>query len=439
MVSHYRGSMMEDRMKKKPVILLLLNCISLILCACGGTSTGLTNAVNETSVVESPVSDADKSAGQSKELVNHADKKYPYCNSRNLYVQDQFNMDTMKQYTLDGKLAQTFLIPDDLEMLYVNDEEMIVQRWKEDEPSVLYSIPIIQTEGGDVLEVDNIEEITKSGDEKNGEEFVDAGDLYADKNYLVYISAYHSFYVYDRINKEFIKCKNDPKVNHGFSNGCTSILDDSDDEYVVFNTEPIRRKGEDVSYGFCVYHMGDDRITMIDEKCETAAPYLFWDEEQKVIYAYEDEYNDEIEADDVWMYDCQTKKKEILISAEEIRDFLDKYPYSDGNAAKGYISEMYLDGNILYLGVYESDDPLVLRYDLSKKGTLRMESGLNDCLKQMEGEGDVYGINVYEGKCLIEFMEGRYACFDMETEQYKMITNEEIEKFYFQCIGWWDE
>lgn len=71
----------------------------------------MTNAVNETSVVESPVSD----------------------------------VDTMNQYTLDGKLAQTFLIPDDLEMLYINDEEIIVQKWKEDEPSVIYSIPIIQT------------------------------------------------------------------------------------------------------------------------------------------------------------------------------------------------------------------------------------------------------------------------------------------------------
>lgn len=432
MVSYYRGGIARrlqrekslrkgDRMKmkKKRMILLLTCCISLVLlCACGGTS-------------ELSTSSADVTVAR-KELVKDADQKYPGCNSRNLYVEDEKGMGEVRQYTLDGNLVRTFTISDDLEILYVNDAEIIVQKWKEDEPAILYSIPIVQTEGGDILDVENMEEITKAGEE-DCEEFAEEGNLYADKNYLVYISAYHELFVYDRNGKRFIKIKNDPKANHGFTNSCNSILDDSDGEYVVFNTEPVRGSGEDAECGFSLYHLGDDHITTIDEKCVTAAPYLFWDEKQAVLYTYEDEYNSKIEADDVWMYDCQTGKKEILISAEEIRDFLNQ----EGNQAKGYISEMYMDGTNLYLGITGSDEPLFLRYDLSGKGKLCMESRLNEYLKEIEDS--IYLTAFAEGRCLIEQESGEYSCFTMDTGQYKKVTNNDEERFYFQCLGWWEE
>lgn len=421
-------------MNRKRMVFVLINCISLILCGCGGTST----------VSQNVTAEKEQSA-----FVSDADRKYPYCNSRNLYVQNSQDTNTIVQYDLNGKKRQTFSLQEDLTMLYVNDEEIIVQKWKEDEPSVLYSVPIIQTESGDVLDVENIAEITKVGEEGD-EEYVhtDEGYLYADKNYVVYISAYHVFYVYDRANKKFIKLKNDPELraNHGFTNECSSILDNSDGEYVVFNTKPFRMNGKNV-YGFSVYRLGDDSVTLIDEKCYTAAPYLFWDEEQKVIYSYTDEQKGETGADDVWIYDCKTKEKEILISAEQIRDFLAEHPDSSGNSVEGSISEMYLDGNCLYLGNFKSDEPFVLKYDLSGKETLKMESGLNDCLKQLQRDGDIDAVAMLEGKCLMIVDEDgdegdsdvRYACFDMETGQYKMVTNEDEEKFYFQCIGWWWE
>lgn len=419
-------------MKRKRMIIAGILCgLLVLLCGCGGVSTGEYHHGTEATV--------ETKALETKALVTDADKKYVNCNNKNLYVQAADGTGRIRQYTLDGYETQTFMLPDDLSMLYVNDEEMIVQEWKEDEPSVLYSIPITQSESGDVLDVENIVEITKTGAEEDGEVSVhNDGDLYADQNYLVYISDCHELYVYDRINKKFIELQNAPKANYEFSNVYTSILACSDGEYVVFNTKPFQGDGEDVSYGFSVYHLGDDHITIIDEKCETTAPRLFWDEKQAVIYAYGSEYNEETEGDDVWIYDCQTRQKKILISSEEIRGFLDQYPYEDGGFAKGIISEMYVDGSILYMGIYGSGDTLFLRYDLDDGGKLSMESELNGFLKKINDSDFVYRIAFTEGKCLIEWDDSdRYSCFDLKTGQNKpVITSEDMESFYCRCLGW---
>ena len=396
-----------------------------------------------------------------KELVHHPDyqiekaikkanAKYSYANDRNLYT--QIEGEGIEQRTLDGKYIRT-IHPGkngegNLVLMYVNNEEMILQDYsgpskKESEVGYIYSVPFEQIDGVDYPNVSKKKLIFSLEDMGNGA-YAFYGGLYANSRYVVYMLNFHEFSVYDRKKKTHIKIKNLPQTSHGFANGQSGIQNAVSDNYAVFNTKPVSESDEGSEYAFSIYKMGDNKSTIIDSKCNTAADYTL-DSDKRVIY----ERLGEKEKTEYCSYDIKSGKKEVLFTSDDMDKLNKKMKKKLGKKGEGayYIFSMYGeklyvgDGDFVYTYDFAGDKKLVCDEKMSKAVTA-FSRGTNKKHKYwLEAKGVVEGKYLFTRDEYISEGDGidddekvvgySYFYYDMEKETWREVTKKDAEYLYF--------
>lgn len=182
-----------------------------------------------------------------KELIRHkkydtdkaitgGNNKYTCCNDRAMYISRGAGM--IEERGLDGTYIRT-IHTRGATLLFVNNEELILQYQCNTsvERYELYSVPIGHLDGNDYPDVNKkrkLAELSRGGETIWGDSF------YADSDFLVFISNYHSFSVFDRKKDDYIKLQNDPPANHYFDNITMSA--NHMGNCFVFNTKPFGKK-----------------------------------------------------------------------------------------------------------------------------------------------------------------------------------------------------
>ena len=398
--------------------------VTVLLCSgCGDASTTVSSSVSGSSVSGSLTGDWSEGGRQYK--------KYPYCNDDNVYVDTGAGV---QQWRLDGTYVAAPLKRG--ELLFVNNEELLYSKYRSgnngDQICEIWSVPIKKTKGDDQLLTDQEKRILTVAD---GEYEDDVAKLYADGKYVVYMTNGHEFCVYDRTEGKFIPIKNDPAANHGFTNGAVSALTNVSSRYAVFNTKPLKSH-YDPPYGFSLYKLGDDKVKRIDDQCYTAAPYLLDPEREQVYYQRLDD-------ETIWGYDCNTGKKEEVLSEKKLRRCCEEQGIEWKEIS---IDEFYLDEGFLYLTDYDNNNVFRCRPD--GKSEVVYEREVSEKLRQITRDSgalkEVSEIRfmIMEHKVLYyvsyeDDEKTKYYCVDMDTHEIKEVTEKDPEKVLFACIGWW--
>lgn len=366
-----------------------------------------------------------------KELVRHRDYKlstpiadanmrYTCCNDHNLYINQA---GVLIERQLDGTYVRTIRMRGG-RRLYANNEELIVAYPNEEQTDVLYSVPIRQLDGNDYPDFNKKEELVRIG-ERYYTTIWD-GELYADRNYLVFMTNDHEFKVFDRKKKAYVTLANDPQANHYF-NG--SVFDSLCGKCFVFNTKPFGKN--DDQYGFSYYRMGDKKVTRIDPQCYTAADYVCDSARSQIIYERADDIGKKEWEIEIWRYDMKSGGKERLFSGSEWERVLKK----KGVSKFGFVSQWYVYQDRLYIV-----GSTVLSLDLKDCQEVRLEKEMTEQMKEGKRE-NVSSLGIVEGKLLIGKVEvdedgediagtERYFCYDMETKEGKELTDRDPEYLY---------
>ena len=367
-----------------------------------------------------------------KELVRHKDYKlstpiadanmrYTCCNDHNLYINQS---EVLVERQLDGTYVRTIRMRGG-RLLYANNEELIVAYPNQKQTDVLYSVPLRQLDGNDYPDFNKKEKLLKISKWKDTN--IWDGDLYADQQYLVYITNDHEFRVFDRKKKAFVALANLPQSNHYF-NG--SVFDSLCGDCFVFNTKPFGKN--DDQYGFSYYRMGDKKVTRIDPQCYTAAEYVCDSERNQILYERADDIGKKDWTNEIWRYDIESGGKKRLFSENEWKKALEKNGIGKGENDYGqwymYQDRLYIVGSI------------VLSLDLKDCQEVRLEKEMTEQMKEGKQEY-VSSLGIVEGKFLTEKVEmdeddeeiegtERYFCYDMETKEGKELTDRDPEYLY---------
>ncbi len=406
----------------------------------GGRSRGLryslkdSGGLREDDAVFATEREAD--AGQKIQPIKDGDSKYSYCNDYMIYIETE---NGIEQRGLDGAYIRTIALKEGT-LLYVNNEELIIQRYPGSyATAVLYTIPISREGDGEMPQVWKMEKITKVGADDE-DLYAFNGCLYADERYLAYITCNHEFTVYDRSDKKFIKIKNAPETGHSIGG---SMLDNKCGDCIIFKTKPVKEGKKRNVYGFSIYRLGEDRVEIIDENCYTAAPVLYYREGNKIFYGVQQSY-------DIWVYDAETGKKRVFIRGNDIKKAYkeNKINFS-GEDGTYFGGSIFTYGGRLYLMAEEAvfscspeDNSPVLQYEEKMTETLK-ENGVADY--------DI--ITIAEGKCLARYYEEGegdaeeedweeeedepelYGYYDMESGVFHQITEDDPEMLYFKLTA----
>lgn len=367
-----------------------------------------------------------------KELVRHRDYKlstpiadanmrYTCCNDHNLYINQS---GVLIERQLDGTYVRTIRMRGG-RLLYANNEELIVAYPNQKQTDVLYSVPLRQLDGNDYPDFNKKEKLLKISKWKDTT--IWDGELYADQQYLVYITNDHEFQVFDRQKKAFVALANVPQSNHYFND---SVFDSLCGDCFVFNTKPFGKN--DDQYGFSYYRMGDKKVTRIDPQCYTAAEYVCDSERNQILYERADDIKKKDWENEIWRYDMKTGEKERLFSENEWKEALEKNGI--GKDENGY-GQWYMYQDRLYIV-----GSTVLSLDLKDCQEVRLEKEMTEQMKEGKREY-VSPLGFVEGKFLTmkvemdeddEEIEGteRYFCYDMETKEGKELTDRDPEYLY---------
>ncbi len=361
-------------------------------------------------------------------------ERYDVCNDRNLYVEgERKGKTTIEQRMLTGELVETYPLDDaSLSMVYVNNDEILLENWRDSEKMKLYSIPIHHGAHRDTLLPEKMRTVLTYcyKDERS----FGLGNLYADKDYVVLISTDHDFQVYDRQRNKFIKIENETSASVGFFNDTLFTSGARVGKCFVYVTKP----DADEKYGLHIYQLGQNTVKNVDDRCVMAAAGTTWPSGGKVLYDAPERRDTEgwmMESDDdnpwhIYAYDVNTGEREVFLSHREIEEFCEK-----AGLEGFWPDELQVDGDRLYIISYDTDRNCVLRCNLEGKPELHYER------KVSEGVKHDRLLAFLEGKCVFEADDYddekgvEYILMDPDSGVKKRIGKNDREQIYLWLLG----
>ncbi|MDE6567075.1 MAG: hypothetical protein K2K70_05010 [Lachnospiraceae bacterium] len=446
-------------MKKAIVKTLLCGTVIISLTGCGVQNT----------VEDSTAKGQSKTETLSKEISLTESKPakvipsiYPPCECTEncFYTEDGMYI---VQCDLDGKELQKFEMPrvseknkdEEIEDLYVTDEEILYTVYCEDDKSGEYgfyqqlcSVPIQQDENGEQLLVEQTEKLLQADD--------GMWVMYADKEVIAYSPGVDDtvpYYEYDRVNKKQIPIsKGDKDEYYTLPLGKYGSWGGDCYETVLLARYGKNETSEDTDdHGIYAHKVGSQEIQKVathyidrySDGLHAAAV------EGKVYYTcIHDSYTDKYEntdkySYDIWCYDSATGKNSVLISEKEIKKIEPEFTY---------INKLFADGNSLYAyGIAETKKEacfvICISQDADGKVKVKPEKELNQILNSV---GDEYGYayikGIIGGRCYYEVeeeddghdVEKRYV-FNLLSKESKEVKKSDPEYYFWKYEDEMDE
>lgn len=412
-------------------------CVGVI--ACGGEVVGRngksTEVVSGASVSGSGISPKkDKSAESMNDTERLISAIYPHTNSRFLYREKKGRIE---QLDLEGKVIQSFSVPGldtrdtcdqneaGFEIEWVSDSEILynLYRERESEDSVpeLWCVPLKDTKEGEILDMAGAEKLFEDSD-------YDICVEYADSQCILYSTLEPSYCKeYDRRKKKKVPLDSSRAKARWWprsgNNGDVS-------KFIVHSLEKSK---EEYPEGVYVHEAGSGKVEKINE-CYGSKWTQFHGtvSDNRLLYTellQEPKVLGRVSYD-IWCYDGETGKNQILIPEKKWREF----------AGDMEFQELWADGDRLYIEVFEEKDgdkSTVFSCSLSDGKGLRWEEELNRYLHSYD---DVYIIGIKAGRCFYEagdfdkdgvaVMEDRY-CYRFSSGENKKIEKNDAENWFW--------
>lgn len=340
-------------------------------------------------------------------------ESYPLCNDRNLYVWKDDK--GIEQRTLSGKLIKTYPFSGECDICYVNNEEVFIIRYMEDEQeNELWLVPISKTDSGaEELEMDKAEKIFT--------ENILADYFFANQNVISYCDSDFIYKEYDRKKKKMIPIDNKDKTK----NYCSLALQNFAE---TLSSDTILLHDEEEQYIYA-HKIASGTVTKLE-----AAPTE--DDSEGVLslsacignYMFYAEQSTGYTPSDIRLYRCDTGKKTTFLTTEDIEQAAEEAGLS---ASYEGISSLYTDGNTLYINLYVGDDgdTALLHCKITEKPKLICNKKMNS----YEEEQEIIG--VVENKLLLSYSvdkdETIYGIYDMAEQRYTETEKEDEKGYYF--------
>lgn len=379
-----------------------------VLC-CDVASRDLTVAKGIKCLVEHTESKLD-------EPLHNADANYGNANDHNIFISSSMPDGSigLREYTLQGEFVRnvyTHYCGKVWNLLYVNNDEMFFGVGIEEQD--IYSVPLRRMEGNDfpvMSEAKRVCKISGYGD------FIAQGNFYADADYLVYVTNCHEAIVYDRHEGKRVKINNMPQINFYFATDAQKVARNMVGDCFVYCTKPYGKN--EYKYAFSYWRLGDDKLTIMDKRCHTAASRVCDSARNQVIYQL---------GDGIWCYDIKNDKRRKLLDEKDIDAFYKK------NRKKAFCLDLFVDRDLLYL--VDTVSGSCGSFDLEKGGEIRYEEKFAEMLKE-DGEYHVDEIWQAEGKFLITMtaedeLPSRYRYYDPQTAVGRELSPNDKEMLYF--------
>ncbi|MDE6568250.1 MAG: hypothetical protein K2K70_11035, partial [Lachnospiraceae bacterium] len=357
------------------------------------------------------------------EPIENGNSKYYNVNDHNIF--EPIGEHGIVERTLDGAYVRTIHLPYDF--VYANNQELIYEFTPDPcGDSILYSIPLTYLDGNDYPEINRREILLSDID--------GVGSFYADEKYLVYITSNHDFTVYDRQAQKFIDISGLPQERHS-----GNIPDQISGKNVFFNSKSENRKTD--TFGFSLYHFGDNKVTRIDPRCYTSAP-AYWCEDGKTI-VYESHSDDGNEVLEICSYNINTGDRTVLFTEKDLQAAFKQV--TKNQDIETYFECFFASDKIFYLEeASKGNECWVFSYDLAGEGKLEYESNLSTFINA-DRNLELGSVDVAEGKLFIkkcQFDEDEYVIessvkyyyYDLSTGKHGEFGENDKEGLYLSLV-----
>lgn len=447
-------------MKKIAAIVLILYMMAG-LCGCGGMQTGKNAVMSSDSVSGGSISGSAVSTTETK--------MYPenyFCTDRDIYYTSR-NYDKIIRRPLDGSEVQKVCVKD-ATLLSVTKDWVYYSRDDKDE---IWRMSIQHESGGDFLQEDSAERLGRCG----------LADL-----------SYEDYYVVFNDRGVLSACDVPAKLEfYDFGSGKKSacmkeLLSDKNvggveivgtwDQYAIVTLELY---DDDNAYGSFYqsyrYDIENDEYELISE---TGFRNVFVATESTLIsdnwydipgvLSDRDGYDDSDE-EEVVMYDVYEKKKQVLLTDQQIYDIFQKeiHPelsqkqidwvlkgegvYMDAGKIYVQIEALWHEGKVYQMRNYmisisTADCKIYYEKELSDLYETLVEPEKMIWTNNYSNKGDCpfYALEVctemvYRGKCILyakssgEDVSLHLYCYDFESGELRRITDQDIE-YYYDCL-----
>ena len=438
-----------ERMKRKSVLVSVMLIITILCTSCGTKLPEAGDYTEEDSASGSAV-DSVQNKMETKKKESIYDR-LPYCNDEHYYQFDD-NGDLL-QCKL-GRLPEdasrrTYHVKNgkDVAVWRVNDKEIFYVAKKKE----LWRIPIGKDKDGACPQVDKAEKVLT---DKN-----DIIDVYADDNYIAYISGEYMgvYHEYDRkTGKEITVDKTGKKNFTTFAGG--KLLDVVGGEYVLLGSEYKKKDktdsvSESIQTGIYIHKLGSGNVTKIDD-------YFVSDHEQvphesaraagEKFYYYggykwekEKKYAEETKQD-IWVYDARTGKREIFVSVKELIKCAMKNKAEDTSIGKFFrVRDIFIDKGKMYILAYDYGDYILYSRELTGNPELKYEEKASEFVRNIQIQ-NIREIerDIIEGKLLVGYYDEHdeshpkhiEKCYDFTSGVYKDVKESDYEGVYW-CYG----
>lgn len=381
------------------------------------------------------------SAGTVSVHVAEASERNPLCNGKNYYesVYDEKTGDwTICQMNMDGTTRQEFKQYGQL--AYVREDELFYLKQNDRlEASEMWRVPIQHSDSGDTPQ---FEKAKKLFTEKS-DTMIHSDRVYADDQYIMYITDVYDLRVYDRKAGKRLPIQ-DVVDKKGPANDYGTIRDS-----MIGDTFFIGCKYS----GLYSYTLGDKKLKRINKRTHGAYQVLVCPEQNLVLYENCKDCDGENHGDIVLCsYDCKTgEKKEFLTSeqwkqayqntgvweeyqkswCEEVKENMELRG-EKGKPPKPEDASLpapfyFIDGTRLY----SIDVGIVLSLDLAGDRTLHYEKDLSDCLRTHKYH--FYDIvKIDQGVCYFDYSKEDnthiYGYYDLAVKKYVQTKVEKDEE-----------
>ena len=352
-----------------------------------------------------------KNKQESKVKVNDA-SAYRYCNDWHLYEKTLFKS-AIIQKTLTGKVLQkysasgrsgggpaSFLQGEEVELCYVNNEELIFSNYDVCEPDELWSIPLSGKNHSP--ELDKAKLVLEEE-----EAYICPDDvIYADSRYIVYkvLTGSDTTSVYMEFDRQQNK-----KVKIDAEGNEYEWISWSEDQLVKQKKVLLSRitgwdtssmysfdtKGSSISEGLYVHTIGSGEVTRIEEDYNTEVSYIWWTVEGENVYytGLARKPSNEID-NSIYVYNCRTAEKHTLLQGEQLENLCREVLPGEEYKRAGFL---YVVNNRLYI----ESGAFIASYPLDGQGTLKYEKKLAQLINAHNS--NYYVVKYVKDRCLLQF------------------------------------
>lgn len=429
-------------MKRKIVLVSILMSMTMFCVSC---DTSLSEA-DDYAV-------RDSASGSAVKAENSGSKydRYPYCNEDNYY---RFEGTELVQGRLDGTIIKRYPVKgvENVGIWRVNDKEILYVDHK-GEQYELWRIPLKKDANGAAPQVDEEEKIM--------EDKYDIIDIYANDDYIVYMSGrgFGVYNEYDRRQKKRIPVDRLGRrtfVTYSGEN-IASVLGDS---YILlgeaFGSSDKDFGYEETSIGVYIHKIGSGRVAKIGDgdwflsdafvadARALGEKFFFGGVGKKVdVSKTENDYDDE-DSKNVWVYDVSSGKTELYISEEQFMQCIkeSKIPFDEeGNCL--ILGQIYIDSGKMYVLCSTNTDFFIVSRELEGDSKLQCDEKLCKFLNEAVNLSRyrLSEVNIIDGKLLVTYGEKGEGndgviskCYDLAKRTYKDVTEGEPESVY-RCYG----